>query len=440
MRIIKYFLPLLSSLSFAQWLETTIVVGKKPADLVYNPTNHKVYCVNVLSHNISVIDGATNEVIDSIPVRYLPVGLCYNSNNNKIYTTYVGYGRRNHLAVIDGTTNQIITTIQKGEGGEALLYNPTNNKIYATNDEDNTITVICGERDSVIKTIRTGGWPNGLCYTPNNKIYCSNFGSDDITVIDAERDSAIKTIRVGDGPWRLVYNPRDNKVYTGNWNETTVSIIDCESDSVIATVNVGGRYPEGLCYNPLNNKVYCAHDNGVAVIDGATNRLITNVPAGLAPSTLIYNPINNKIYCANLFSDDVTVIDGASNQVITTIPVGRMPYHFAHNPIENRIYVANGYYQQNYPPESTVSVIRDVIGIKEYFSSKPVKLKTYPTISGDFINLSEGEEVRLYDVTGKLTANLTGKKKVFPRGIKSGVYFLRIKRKNGEFTQKLILR
>ena len=66
----------------AQWLETTIAAGSSPFALVYNTTNNKVYCANYGSNNVTVIDGATNDVITTIPVGDHPLGLVYNLTNN----------------------------------------------------------------------------------------------------------------------------------------------------------------------------------------------------------------------------------------------------------------------------------------------------------------------------------------------------------------------
>lgn len=450
MRIIKFSLLLLFSFSSAQWLETTIVLRKKPGALCYNSRNHRVYTDHYYSHCISVIDAHTNEVIDSIPIMYYPGGICYNSVNNKLYASSMQYGRRTYLWVIDGATNQIIKVLRKGDGCGDWLYVEENNKVYWANHEANNITVVSGDRDSVVATIPAGSYPNGFCYnSKNRKLYCSNYGSDDVTVIDGERDSVLKTIRVGDGPWYMVYNPRENKIYVVNWLGTNVSVIDGDLDSVIATVEIGDYLGE-ICYNPLENKIYCAYFDGVAVIDGATNRVITRIPAGLEPYSLIYNPINNKIYCANFSSDDVTVIDGRRNLVITTIRVGHRPGAFVHNPIENRVYVSNIYYQQNHPPESTISVIRDVIGLDEVSRKERLPIGFLPNPANEYLTISLKEPIGqlvlgIYNSIGDLVRRerfdgASGKLKFSLKGLRSGVYIIKGKGRGKEFTEKLVIR
>jgi YVTN family beta-propeller protein len=68
-----------------QWLKTTIPVGDYPCDIAWNSTNNKVYCANVFSDTVTVIDGATNSVIKTIPVGDGPCAFAYNPIQNRVY-------------------------------------------------------------------------------------------------------------------------------------------------------------------------------------------------------------------------------------------------------------------------------------------------------------------------------------------------------------------
>jgi len=100
------------------------------------------------------------------------------------------------------------------------------------------------------------------------------------------------------------------------------------------------------------------------------------------------------------------VIDGATNSVITTIGVGDYPIAFAWNPFQNRTYVANYL-------GSSISVIRDVVGIEEAARGKKLEaryeLQLYPSPFSKQIQISFGVgqsakdgELKIYNATGKL--------------------------------------
>jgi len=68
----------------------TILVGETPRRIVVNPDTNLVYVSNQIPNSLTVIDGRTNEVVDSIPVEQ-PYELMINPKTNKIYASYFGY-------------------------------------------------------------------------------------------------------------------------------------------------------------------------------------------------------------------------------------------------------------------------------------------------------------------------------------------------------------
>jgi YVTN family beta-propeller protein len=207
---------------YCQWLEATVPVGDYPHTLVYNSTDNKVYCANVQSNNVTVID-KYNSVIKTITVGDQAWALVYNSLNNKIYCANRG---NNNVTVINSATDSVITTVPAGNGPWVLVWNSTNNKVYCVNEGSNNVTVIDGSSDSVIKTIPAGDWPYALIYNSiNKKVYCANTNSDDVTVFDGAPDSVITTITVGGGPSALAWNPIENRTYVANYWSFTVSVI-----------------------------------------------------------------------------------------------------------------------------------------------------------------------------------------------------------------------
>ena len=81
----------------------TIPVGETPRRIVVNSETNLVYVSNQIPNSLTVIDGKTNEVVDSIPVEQ-PYELMINPKTNKIYATYYGYSG---LSIVnDGSMKQ----------------------------------------------------------------------------------------------------------------------------------------------------------------------------------------------------------------------------------------------------------------------------------------------------------------------------------------------
>ena len=68
----------------------TIPVGIGPNGIDYNSNSGQTYVANSISGTISVIDGLSNTVTQTISLATSPNAVTYNSNNNNIYVTNMG--------------------------------------------------------------------------------------------------------------------------------------------------------------------------------------------------------------------------------------------------------------------------------------------------------------------------------------------------------------
>jgi YVTN family beta-propeller protein len=449
MKKLKLLFLLLPALLAAQWLETTINVGQGPLALGYNPADNKVYCANFYSNDITVINGATNQVITTIPVLSGPWTFTYNTLNNKVYCVNWGACR---VTIIDGANNSVIANVLVGSVPSDLLYNSINNQIYCSNWGSNSISVIDGATNRVVATIPVGDGPAAIDYNPTtNKVYCTNEYSDDMKVIYGPTNQVIRTIQVGDAPWNLLYTP-NNKIYVANHGSRNISIFDAVTHSFLGRVPIGqvGIGYSTLTYNPINNKVYCANagpcgpytDSTVTIIDGATNTIIANVIVGIGPREVFYNANTNNIYVANFHSKTVSVIDGITNQVKKTIAVDSGSLALAHNPIQHRIYVANFY-------DNTVSVIQDANSNTDISESRMQNIKIfeiYPNPAKSFFVVrlplsATASQIKIFDISGKVVKKLkslgVGELRVPLKDIKAGIYFVQVDNVSG--IKKLVI-
>jgi YVTN family beta-propeller protein len=97
------------------------------------------------------------------------------------------------VTVIAGAANQVVATVPAGDAPCALCHNSTDNKVYCANEEGDSVIVIDGATNSSLATVSAGDVPSALCYNlRNNKVQCANEYSYNVTVgrENAERRSA----------------------------------------------------------------------------------------------------------------------------------------------------------------------------------------------------------------------------------------------------------
>jgi YVTN family beta-propeller protein len=333
----------------AQTVVATVKVGEGPQGVGVNPSTGRAYVANAGSNTVSVIDGSTNTVIDTVSaVRWAP---------------------------------------------EAVGVNPSTGRVYVANSASNTVSVIDGTTDTVVATVASGANPVGVGINPiTGRVYVSNEGDKTVSVIDGSTNTVITNVGVGEDPFGVAVNPTTGRIYVANDLSGTVSVIDGATNTVVATAVVGSN-PVGVALNPNTGRVYVSNDtsNTVSVIDGSTNTVIASVGVGLNPIGVGVNPSTGHIYVANDSSNTVSVIDG-SNTVIASVGVGSHPFGVAMNPSTGHVYVANG-------SSNTVSVIEDT-------GPRPASLALTPAAATNPVGTTHCVTATVKDASGIPTPDI----------------------------------
>jgi DNA-binding beta-propeller fold protein YncE len=163
----------------------------------------------------------------------------------------------------------------------------------------------------------------------------------------------VATITLEKEPECIAVNEETNRVYVGV--EDGVMVIDGESYNVVADIPLEAEVI-GLAINPQTNRIYAVvYGERVAVIDGATNQIVDEMPEAIFDSSsgvgIAVNPFTNLVYIEDRAVamgsyDCVQVYSGETNTFVTSLNVPGTNTHttmeevgLAVNPVTNRIYV-----------------------------------------------------------------------------------------------------
>jgi DNA-binding beta-propeller fold protein YncE len=119
---------------------------------------------------------------------------------------------------------------------------------------------------------------------------------------------------------------------------------------IVTTITLDKK-PKCIAVNEATNKVYVGVEDGLLIIDGETDTVITEILPDVNVVALVVNPQTNRIYVAD-YGDNIFVIDGATNQQVGIIPEGiYQQYEIAVNPTTNLVYIGDwhtflGYYDR----------------------------------------------------------------------------------------------
>lgn len=271
--------------------------------IAVNDNSNFVYVADFVGKSIFVLDGHTNKTLDIIPIDGHPWAVSVNPVTNKIYV--INRNSQVAVSVIDGLTNKVIKEIDviyMGAQPPEVSFNAMRNP----------------EKYYKIEPMEVAVNPN------TNRIYVSDWNYPDggITVIDGSQDKVIDRILGLGGPsYGIAVNPNTNRIYVNNFQSAlgipyNVTVIDGNTDKILTNITIGvgngdaSTNPQGLriapiTLNPITNVIYAYYrasittDNyfdSIVVINGTNNTVIDKIPLSVSGITIY--PSTNTLYAA----------------------------------------------------------------------------------------------------------------------------------------------
>lgn len=210
-------------------IAASVNVGATPTELAFNPTGTTAYVTNQFSHNVGVVNVATNTQTRTIPVTGDPFAIAVSSDGSRIYVT----------------TNA--------------------DKVYAINPATGVVT---GE-------LATGATANGLAVSPDGtKLYVSTRDGGSVMELDAASMTLLRTFNVGTRTQGVLVSPDGNELYVVGevgvlqfWNLTTGTLTE--------TLELNGNGGFGIAMSNDATKLYVTllYAGMVKVVDRSTHAI-----------------------------------------------------------------------------------------------------------------------------------------------------------------------
>jgi DNA-binding beta-propeller fold protein YncE len=169
-----------------------------------NTATNRVYVSNpdnTPEPTVTVIDGSTNQIIDNIGGfgSDLPGSIAVDSVHNRIYVQT----NEERIDVIDGASNEIVQSSQSHLYTGALALNPSSSLIYASSTANggNAIAVVDGQDLSQLATIDVNVSPPGsIALDPNTaQLFTAGYPGQ-MDVIHTNNNELWNTVSNANGP------------------------------------------------------------------------------------------------------------------------------------------------------------------------------------------------------------------------------------------------
>ena len=188
----------------------------------FNPPQSRQNIENATG-NVTVIDGAEDKILESIPVDFCPQRIALDQHRNNAYVIGSCDPTRlplcydynaNYIAIIDLSTNKVERYFIGGDKFDDVATNPFTNKIYVTDSglgQSTTIHVIEPRFEPHLllnaSTISVDGGPSFLSVDPYaNIIYTNNYQSDTVSKINGASNNIMYGVRFDVNDQPIEYN------------------------------------------------------------------------------------------------------------------------------------------------------------------------------------------------------------------------------------------
>jgi len=308
-----------------------------PSDVAVNEFTRTIYLLHHNPDTVSVIDGTSNEVIETIELNHSKgssPGIVVDSIRNRIYVNHV-----HGISVIDGETNEVLDEIPTYYWpARDIAIHPVTGNLYVVTGRE--LFIIDGHSLERVGQIELYGMHACVVDDVIGEVFVTALGHDTLTVLNATSCEALEVIPLGSVPSAVEVNGETDKIYVTNEDTDTVSVINGSTNEIISSIKVGD-YPACLEVDSEKNRVYVATAEGLYIIDGVTDTVMATVEYSSGtrgPFDIAFNPSTELIYVTTDPPDNIIIVIDSERNVVVDEARCLLVRGIAVNPETNKLY------------------------------------------------------------------------------------------------------
>jgi YVTN family beta-propeller protein len=323
----------------------------------------QVYVTNERSDDVTVIDGTTFKVVETIKVGKRPRGIHPSPDGKTVYVALSGtpiggppqldakgnpvFERdkddedeedksdksADGIGVLDVATRKLLKKISVGSDPEEFDISTDGKHLYVSNEDVKTASSLDIHNGKVEKIVALSQEPEGVAISPDGKrlwVTCETGG--EVYVIDIATFKVLGHVKIGPRP-RSVAFLQDGKIaIVPSESDGQLYAIDTATIKVVKTIPLpSGSRPMRVKVSPDATKLYASTGRGgsVVVLDAKTYAVLNTITVGQRPWGIVLSPDGKYLFSANGPSNDVSVVDLATNKEIAKVKAGSSPWGLA---------------------------------------------------------------------------------------------------------------
>ncbi|MDP1659657.1 MAG: beta-propeller fold lactonase family protein [Methylotenera sp.] len=244
--------------------------------------------------SVSIIDTATNEVINQIKVGQNPEFV--RIRGNFAFVSYEPSAKGGpppapdsaealaaakedddddkepaRIGIIDLKLGKKIREITGGPETEGIEFSKDGKQLVITNEADNTVTVHNIKTGRLLKTIKThqyGDRPRGIKVSPDGKTYLATLEYGNKFMVMNKDFKVLRTVDTGATPYGIAYDRKGERIFVAANKAKTLEVYNAKTYEKIKDIPTGNRCWH-FTFTPNDKQILlaCGKSDAVFVID-----------------------------------------------------------------------------------------------------------------------------------------------------------------------------
>jgi YVTN family beta-propeller protein len=295
-----------------------------------------------------------------VPLDTFPMATALSPDGRYLLVLNGGYNPPT-ISVLEAATGNQINRVPVADGWLGLTFTPKGDRVYVGGGSQASVFEFSFE-NGVLKRTRTftvvpadqrtpRDFIGDVALTPDGRLlYAADLYHDSVVVINPQSGMNIDRVKTGRRPYRILFHPDGKSFFVSSWTDGSVGQYDTATGSLMSTVRLGphptdmvwkagkNEAPEGetswvarLFVAAANtNSVYTlgiSESKDVQLVETINTAMAARQPAGMTPSALALSPHFNRLFvvCSDANAVAVVNISQERSHVEGFIPTGWYP-------------------------------------------------------------------------------------------------------------------
>jgi YVTN family beta-propeller protein len=292
-----------------------------PRGLSLTDDGKKLIVATRENESISVIDTATGEVLQQIPVGKNPEFVRVSGNFAYISSEPSAKGGPPpkpgaeeeddddeekipaKIAVVDLAAGKKVREITGGPETEGIEFSADGSKLVITNEADNTVTVHDIASGDLLKTIHTheqGDRPRGIKVSPDGNNYLATLEYGNKFMVLDKDFNLVRTVETGQTPYGIAYDRSGERIFVATNKDKVLQVFNAKTYEKVKDIPTGNRCWH-FTFTPDDKQILlaCGKSDAVFVIDAekleVTKQIeVKNMPWGIVTYPKAMGSIESK--------------------------------------------------------------------------------------------------------------------------------------------------